>query len=288
MAFGDSMKNTRGAGTGSTEDFINPWIDPLRGIYRTGRRVFRILPHTTPAGMVMQDEVPFAEYWIPVMKQGQQRQQRVMVDPYKPFSNPIWERLYHDLPREVNGKPNRDRVLAKQRFALNVLDKTKVIKLPNNKFAYPSENGQYYTEVNGTTTKLDGTPSPLLQVRILEGSNGKPGGKHMLQGLNDLVGSVTAPDNEDRVLQLYEFDIALRVTGEGTDTRRTFQVAGDFRPLAEEYINLPRYDLKSWVKPWPHSVINALLDGEDFDEVMKDSGIVLFPQLEGEVEEDSE
>jgi len=281
MAFGDSMKMAANASAtaNSTDSFMNIWTDPQRGVYRTGRRVFRILPVYANGKLVVPNEVSFAEYWIPIMRKGVQKQQRVMVDFGNRFRNPIWERLYEAMPKEVNGKPNRNRKLANQRFAMNVLDKTKVIKLPDGRYAYPSENGQYYVDSNGVASKLEGTPTQLNQVRILEGSTGKPGGKHMLRGLGDLVGSVTHPEDDERVLQLYEFDIVLKVSGEGTDTMRSFNLGGNVQSLTEEYINLPRFDLESWVKPWPHSIINALLDGEDFDEVMQGSGIVLIPQI---------
>lgn len=291
MAFGDSMNKIGNGGTGDGEKkvYVNQWLDPQRGANRTGRRVFRILPMVSEDGSLsMPDEARFAEFWIPVMQGGRQRQQRVMVDAGNPFKNPVWERLYAELPKEVNGKANPDRKLPKQRFALNVLDKTKVIALPNGQFAYPSEDGKYYTTQDGSTVKVDGTPTPLMQVRIIEGSAGKAGGKHMLQALADLIGSVTAPDDDDKVLQLFEFDIVLKVSGTGTDTRRSFNIGSDYKPLTADQLALPRYDLVTWAKPWPDSILNALLDGEDFDEVMKDAGILLFPKLEGQTEDEDE
>lgn len=289
MAFGDSMsKNTGMGGDGEKKVYVNQWLDPQRGANRTGRRVFRILPLVGEDGTLsMPDEVRFAEFWIPIVQGGRQRQQRVMVDAGNPFKNPVWERLYADLPKEVNGKPNPDRKLPKQRFALNVLDKTKVIALPNGQFAYPSEDGKYYMSQDGGTVKVEGVPSALMQVRIIEGSAGKAGGKHMLQALADLIGSVTAPDDDDKILSLYEFDIALKVSGTGTDTRRSFNIGSDYKPLNTEQLALPRYDLATWAKPWPENVLNALLDGEDFDEVMQDAGILLFPKLDN-VEDEEE
>jgi hypothetical protein len=282
MAFGDSMKavsSSNGSGEGKT--FINQWIDPQRGANRTGRRVFRILP----VDGNMPDETRWAEFWVPVMQGGNQRQQRVMVDASNPFNNPVWKRLYADLPKEVNGKPNQARKLPKQRFALNVLDMTKVITLPDGTFAYPSEDNKYYMLKDGNTVKVDGVPTVLNQVRILEGSSGKAGGKHMLQQLADLVGSVSHPDNDDQILQLTEFDIALKVTGDGMDTRRSFMIAGNYKALTDEQLAMPRFDIAAWAKPWPDDVIDALLDGEDFTEVMENSGIVQFPALIGDDEE---
>jgi hypothetical protein len=235
----------------------------------------------------MPDETRFAEFWITVMADGRQRQQRVMVNSQNPFKNPVWERLYSDMPKEKNGKPNPDRKLPKQRFALNVVDLTKVIELPNKQFSYPSEDGKYYVMQDGKPVKVDGTPTPLTQVRVLEGSAGAAGGKHMLQGLADLVGSVSDPNDEEKILQLYEFDIALKVSGEGTDTRRSWTLGGNFKPIPAEFLTLPRYDLETWTKPWSDDVLNRLLDGEDFNEVMETAGITLFPRLADDVDDES-
>lgn len=283
MAFGQSMVQATNASSTSADnakDYVNIWMDPQRGVYRQGRRVFRILPIMKNGKMEVPTEVSFAEYWIPVMQGGKQRQQRVMVDFTNRFRNPIWERLYEHLPKEINGRPNENRKLAKQRFALNIFDKTKVIKLPDGTYAYPNADGKYVMSTgDNQTTPVQGTPEALMQVRILEGSTGKVGGKHMLRSLSDLVGSVTHPEDDSRTLHLYEFDIALKVSGEGTATVRSFMLGGSIAPLTDEQLALPRFNLEEWTRPWPHNIINALLDGEDFDEVMKGSGIVLTPRI---------
>jgi hypothetical protein len=287
MPFGDSMQR-QAENSGEVRTYISQWLDPQRGANRTGRRVFRILPIVGEDGtLVMPDEVRFAEFWIPVMQNAKVRQQRVMVNPDNPFKNPVWERLYADMPKEKAGKPNPDRKLPRQKFALNVLDMTKVIELPSKQFAYPSDDSKYYTVEDGKKVKLDGTPTVLNQVRILEGSAGKAGGKHMLQMLADLSGSVSDPNDEERILELYEFDIVLKISGEGTDTRRSFNLGGNFKALSGEQLAMPRYDLTSWAAPWPNDVLNALLDGEDFDSVMEGANITLFPKLDTD-EEDSE
>lgn len=298
MAFGSTMTaKPTASGDGEKKVFEVQWIDPLRGLYREGSRRFRILPAVDANGHMLPgddnrgyvpDETRFAEYWIPVMQGGRQRQQRVMVDWQNPFKNPVWERLYADLPKEVNGKPNPNRKLPKQRFALNVLDKTRVLFDEQGNVVYPNPEGRYFIMKDDKKVELQGTPTPLMRVRVLEGSAGRAGGKHMLQQLADLVGVVTRPDDKYEVtLHLHEFDITIKVAGKDTDTRRSFHLGSDFKPLTAEQIALPRYDLDAWAKPWPNEVLDALLDGEDFDEVMKDAGIRLFPTLPAKKEDDA-
>jgi len=281
MPFGASMKSTSQSGTASVEgSYANIWMDPQRGSNRTGRRVFRILPDISSSTgvLVMPEEAAFAEYWITVKAQGKDRKQRVMIAPDRRYNNPVFNRLFAHLPKE-------EREIAKLRFAINVLDKTKTIAVDVSKnngsketvYAYPNEKNEYYT---ADGAKLAGVPAPLNQVRILEGSNGREGGKHMMQGLIDLIG-VTHPTDEDRVMSLYEFDIALRIAGEGTNTRRVFSVGGDFNPIPEKYITLPRFNLQEWAKPWDDGALEALLNGEDLYEVVQSYNITLTPKLVG-------
>lgn len=293
MAFGSSMKaqTASASGSGEKKTFINQWLDPQRGLYRTGRRVFRILPMVDDEGVMIpgedgrgitSDEVRWAEFWIPVIDNGRQRQQRVIVDWKNPFNNPVWERLYADLPKETpEGKPNPKRVLPKQRFAINVLDRTKVLYGPNGEVLYPNEQDKYFILENNIPKEVKGTPTVHNQVRILEGSTGKAGGKHMLQQLLDYVDSVSDPtDESERKLYLHEFDLALKVTGENQDTRRSFQLASNFKPLTAEQLALPRYDIAAWATPWPNEALDALLDGEPFNEVIERyPNIVLYPSL---------
>ena len=102
----------------------------------------------------------------------------------------------------------------------------------------------------------------------------------MMQGLIDLIG-VTHPSDEDRTMVLYEFDIALKISGEGTMTRRVFSVGGDFNPIPDKYLTLPRFNLKEWSKPWDDGALEALLNGEDLYEVVQSYNITLTPKLIG-------
>ena len=52
-----------------------------------------------------------------------------------------------------------------------------------------------------------------------------------------------------------------------------------FETTPTEIELLPRFDLETWLTPWPDQAIIDLLDGADYNQVLLDYGIQVTPKL---------
>lgn len=277
MAFGNSMtKQAERKNTATDTDgqkYEHQWVD-----LHAGTRVVRLLPSSDDARQP-EEEVRWAEVWLELPAGGYAR---VMLDWQNPWNNPIWSFVQAQQKAGVEafqkGKEQYRRMMPKQRFGINVLDKTPVVFDEDGNVIYPNEKGVMNTNARGKIVGIvPGEPKPLNRVRILEGSAGQKDGKHLLQQFIDTAENIE--DNEGNQRGLAEVDIRVRTTGTGIDTKRSLFPLANFKPLTDEEMSLPRYDIAAWAKPWPNEMIERLMDGEDLAELVQEFGIVQFPQL---------
>jgi hypothetical protein len=292
MAFGKTLKPAKKASVatdGEVKKFVWQWLDT-----RNGARKFHMLPELDENGKLVQveaidavgkvikgkyvttpeSEVQWLEAWWYVMVDGEKVRRRLILDVDDRWGNPLWKHIKANYE-----KGSEEWKSLKTRFGVNVLDMTPVVYDEEDRVVYPDVSNAYRMVagkkplVNG----IKGEPEPLMQIRILEGSAGEEGGKHMLQQIKDLAGDIEDPDGNRR--ELHEVTLLLKTTGEGIKTNRGVRPSGDFRPLPEEYMYLPRYDIAKWATPWPYEMIERLIEGEDFNELVEEYHIQLFPEL---------
>lgn len=303
MAFGDSMKKQTQPADSEKKVYESQWI-PLVA----GPKLIRILPaldkddqlvltpRLSDTGVPLtegnkkngkplmaiepEEEVGFLSAWWEVMIDGSPQKRRLIMDAERDnarFNNPLWEYI-----QKTFAKGAKERSTIKWRCALNVYDMTPVIHYEGNVY-YPdnSKPVKYAVQAGIGNGKLvnpvDGEAAPLNAVRILEISTGEPGGKHTFQQLADLANTVE--DTDGLIRRLPEFDLKIMTTGEGIGTVYSIRNTANFKPLSDEVIMLPRYNLREWLKPWPDEMITRLLAEEDYNELVEEYGITLFPSL---------
>lgn len=246
-------------------------------------------------------ETVFLAAWWEVAVGDGRGLRRIMLDPVAggdpntaKFRNPLWEHIQANYP-----KGDRARNAIKTLFALNVWDMSPVMRNEKGQLFYQSDDGQFRLLAFGNNGKLiapndkqtplpvhykmdlddaieAGHAEPLNKIRIFEGSYGKPGGKHLFEQLAML--SNTVEDGEGIIRRLGEFHLRLFTSGEGMDTVRAIRNLNNFQPLPEEANFGARFDLDTWVKPWSNDVVQALIDGEDYNELVKTHDLAQFPK----------
>ena len=271
--------------------FINPIVD-----FKPGLRIVRLLP-AIPLEMVTvgtremykpEPEITFAEYWVEVTnskKDSGKSKLRLFVDPFNRFDNYLWKEVISKLPKTTaNGAKNRDRTLARLKFALNVFDRTPVVMNEFNQPVYAGQDGKFY-DLKGK--ELDSsTKKARNQVVILEGSNGEEGGDHILGKITNLIKGMTVEDEagNDIMAEPYMYDV--RMTSqippgkEAKDVVRS-PVAGPIKPMPDQEVvwNLPRYQLADFYKPYPDAALEELVEGVDVHEVQERYNILKWVQL---------
>lgn len=293
MAFGQSVKDDQAkraakAESGAETTFEWPWIPLNNGVRKVRllpeldeRGELVLVPATDRAGKVIKGkmvpvtatEVRFTEIWWKFMVDGQEKPRRIFVDWQNPFDNPFWNEI-----AKPTDKGSDARKAIKQRFAMNVVDKSNIILNKDGYPVYADENNVYFFTAAGKRGEVvSGTPGLLNRIRVLEGSAGQPNGKHFFQQFVDMIG--VTEDGEGAVRDLHEFDIMIKITGQGVETRRTARPAANFAPLPDSLIFAPRYNLVDWAKPWPNDAIHDLLSGKDFNEVVEQYGVKVYPEL---------
>jgi len=310
MAFGKKMaelgKKSGGSGDGEVRVFVSPWMPT-----GNGRRTFRYLPKVDESGKIVTserinpatgnplregnkksgavlfgpvevDETPFLFAWVTVQVNGDDAQRRIILDINNQWSNPYWKWA------EKTEKGSAERRAQKAAFAVNVYDVSPVVYNDDGKLFYQDEKGQFTLQADSASghlitdkTKLptqtieDATP--LNQIRIFEGSYGKPNGRHLFQQLADLYDTVE--DGDGMIRRLPEMTLTLTTKGSGIDTVRSVRNTSAFGEFPLDVARLPRYDLDSWLKPWPNEAVVDILEGRDFNAVIESYGIQLFPVL---------
>lgn len=322
MAFGSksqelgAKQKAAETASGETKVFVSPFMPT-----GSGTRLFRILPEIengevaltprlSPNGKPLREgnkkdgailiapepesEVSFLAAWWQVMVDGVKKPRRLIFDIDRRWNNPLWNYIDKHWPQPKGTKNDaKERQVFKTLFAINVYDMS-LVKRTETGLWYESQARVFNLQAGSANGKLiedkDKVPpvtleaEPLNAVRILEGSYGKPGGKHLFQQLAD-----QAIDNEDSdglIRRLPEFDLKLRVTGVEKDTRRTITATSNFKPLDPSVALMPRYDLTTWLTPWPDEMIERLLADEDFNELVEQYGISLFPSIKKDDEEE--
>lgn len=297
MAFGKTLK----AGKQSTESsdgekYVWQWMST-----GNGHRKFRILPEvangelvkypaTDSVGKVIKNkfvysteaEIRWLEVWYNVMIEGEQKRARIILDWEDPWGNPLWKHVSKNFE-----KGSKERKGFKQRFGVNIIDMTPVLFDDKGNVVYSDINGVFNLNAKSKRTEVViGDPKPLMQVRILEGSAGDAGGNHLLQQIKDEVENLE--DNDGKPREAYEVTMLMKTTGEDIKTKRNVRVSSDFVSLDTKYFLLPRYDIAAWAKPYPYEMLERVLDGEDYVELVTEYGIVQFPQLTSASEKDEE
>lgn len=297
MPFGATQQQKAASTTTEESNQIEwPWI-PLNGGHNNevkgGIRKIRLLPELDANGQLVQipatdktgkvikgklvavtaTETRFIEVWYKCKIDGKDASRRFFLDANDPWNNPYW----NDVAKPTE-KGSPERKAMKQRFAINVFDRTPVIIDTNGYIIYPDENGVHRLSVTGKIVDaVTGTPAPLNKVRILEQTAGQPNGKHFFQQLMNLLGTVE--DSDGNIRDLHEFDVTVKITGADILTNRTANPTANFKPLTDEEIYLPRYNLTEWAKPWPNDAIDDLLGGKDYNDVIAEYKIPQYPEL---------
>ncbi len=314
MAFGKKADKytakQQSTGDGEQKTFDSQWMPT-----GSGTRLFRVLPEMnngeivlTPrlsangkeiregnkkTGAVLKgpepaEEVVFLYAWWDVMVDGKMTGRRLMLDATADnarFNNPLWKHIQANYEK---GDPARKAI--KLAFAMNVFDMSPVMRNDKGQLFYQAEdgtwsllaymnNGKLITdkEVLPANYKDDEFASPLNAIRILEGSYGERGGKHLFQDFFDLESSVE--DSDGLIRRLPEFDLRLTTTGTGLKTNRSIRNKNNFKPLDPSVYALPTYDLATWSKGWPDEAIERLIDGEDYNTIVEEYKLVTFPTL---------
>ena len=118
-------------------------------------------------------------------------------------------------------------------------------------------------------------------------------GRSMYAGLLDVRGKarVKDPSNPKRaiVLEMHEHDITLTCKGQGQLGKNYSFSANTFDtdPLTLEQLEMPRYDLETWVTGngvWPNAALERLVAGKSYYDLVNEFNIALYPSLRETVE----
>ena len=171
---------------------------------------------------------------------------------------------------------DRKKMYAKEVFYASILDFSQT-KEVDGKLIYPDPRMQFDNALKNIPTVVQNTPRVLERSagKVLD-NNGDVVGKHMYA---KLYGATTGEWNveEDRRMLPHEYTLRLIVSGTGIDTEYKFTSTADRKPIDWEQTQV--YDLASWVRTTPDEVIEALFEGADWNELIKQHDIQLYPSL---------
>jgi hypothetical protein len=307
MAFGQTSKKlgekkSASTGDGTVKEFTSPnmplglgirkfqWLPELN---QDGTLVMfdRLTASGSPLkvkGKVQQHSVPAEEFaflsaWWDVMVGGQPAKRRLILDINNRWDNPLWKHIQANFK-----KGDIEWGAIKQVFAANVFDMSQVVQNAKGWYFYDSTGkGKYDLSAYGANGKIvtkdedlpesDAEAFPLNKVRIIEASYGPITGKSLFAAISGL--HLETEDSEGLARSLTEFPIKLKTSGKGIDTTRAVNAIPTFGDLPLEVAQLPRYDLSTWLKPWPNEMIQSLLDGEDFNEMVEHYSVQMYPTI---------
>jgi len=231
MAFGDSLKK------------------PVKAEARPLESPFLKLAGTQTTIRIRDDEeYKFRQYWIPVNIGNGVREDRPIV--VEGWDGPI------DQYMRSLGEDHPDFKFGSKQWALNVLDRTPVIEI-DGVVHRPNQDGQF---------SVRGVPRVLNRPYIL-----KQGPMLMEQFalLHEKTRKRFPDSSYSDFLPIQRFDVLISSYGTGRSTKYQARPDYDMDPLPSELEMLPRYNMSRVIRPMPHDAQQALLDGEDYTEVMK-------------------
>jgi hypothetical protein len=225
VAFGDSTKKDNKSSVRSESPFMN---------LLQGERTIRIID---------PEEFSYWRYWLTVNTGGGNRNGKSII---VGRDNPLKARY------DAIGKGNEGYVAPNKRMALNVVDLTPVIKMPEG-VVYPDPSGDYI--LDGRT--LDpATAVPHNVVKILEF------GPQLMDLLGNLNGRMRSRIDR-RQIGVNDTNILLNISGEKTGRVVTpMQAFADSEVEIDPNIYSVRYDLKRIFAPFPADIIIALVDND--------------------------
>lgn len=205
----------------------------------------------TPTESTEKRESPFLKL---------QENQDVVIRVLDPEITPFWS--YYMFVNIGGQKVGRSIIVGRDNPIKDYMDS---LGKENSKYARPTHRWR--------CNVMDRTPTDrgerVNKVMILEG------GKRLLDEISPLDGRVRSRRDFSKKLSLQEFDILLVTTGSGKENKSTKamqQLDDEEGPLPHELLILPRYDLAKISMPFPNDAVQDLLDGKDYNEVMKAIG----------------
>lgn len=213
-----------------------------------GERVIRILD---------QEETVYWRYYMPVPNVGGKLQDRSIV---VGMDGPI-KRYY----AQFDDKDNRKRKPGK-RMLLNVLDRTPVKKNSQGVAIYANENGVFPAVDPATSENISNNPIvPNNVVQIMDF------GSDLMTKFATLHRRVRNAQTFEP-LNIWDFDVhIISVPGkEPKDVQRNVIPGMDQAPLGEEFSGVLKYDLTKIVHIMPDEAQQAVLDGKDLLEILKE------------------
>ena len=263
MGFGKMLNNavTGASSNGSSNRMPNAFLD-----VREGKRTFRFIPDPKNPQEPLQGEIVLS-LWMPVKRSEVMQERRIFID---------------DSMRKLIPEALKEKI--KRRFFLNVYDRTRVIKLDDGTIVYPNLQNVYMHKDSATQQMKQITgvqPKPNNTVMVLEGSvslrtTSARGG--LLNEIDDLSRTIYNEDGTS-LIPITSVDIEMVTRGTGLATSRSVHPGMNREPFPVDSATLQVYDLASYTRPYPADAINDLLNGVDYNDVVKTYNIPMMPQL---------
>ena len=287
MAFGKSAKTAKAKFTAQNKDNTDNNI--FLNMRTPGSRLLRV-PHGKGT-----DEVKFLRHWIAMNEDG--TWEPSFYDPSdrrpkKPVTIARWNHVtenwdssgtsWDDNPidawiRTLDAEDRKGKRV-QERFYLNVIDRTRIVKASDGKIVYPDAVGKFPAEY------ADQIPTQHNRVLILDGSSSNPD-ENLDTTYADIYVTLTTTANEEgTICHPSEYDLFL-IISEGINPKTKKKKTNyKFTPravstLPEELANLQVFDLDTYPMVWPNAAIEELFSGADYMETVKKYNIKLYPDL---------
>ena len=181
-----------------------------------------------------------------------------------------WSNPFSDWIKENYSEDEQKGKYAREEFLLNVIDLTPV--------RFDGDGKVYYTTPNGWPKEVaNAVNTPHNRMRILQASSGNIGGKHFYNKLLSVAEGTT--DEEGNPIPLHTYNVKISTTGTGLDTVRDCQPTFNRKPLTDELLALPMYDVWEFTRLWPNDALIEVLNVGNAEQIQKDLGIPRFPKL---------